>query len=175
MLDTWANYPVGPAVDIWAAGLVLYTICFNKHPFDDSNKLAIVNGNYKIPAGDSKYRMYHGLISSMLSLDPRQRPSAGHVLDQLSAIAETHGFRCRGSLTNIKSQPQIVSPAPSSLTPTQELPPRLPDGPTIFNPEAPAGSSNVSMLVMNCETSEECSGRDVQWPDQPNWTGRYVL
>ena len=42
------------AVDIWAAGLVLYTLCFNKHPFDDSNKLAIVNGNYKIPASDSR-------------------------------------------------------------------------------------------------------------------------
>ena len=88
--------------------------------------------------------MYHGLISAMLSLDPRQRPSAGHVLDQLSAIAETHGFRCRGSLSNIKCPPQILSAAPTT-TPTQELPPRLPDGPTI-NPEGQAGASNVSML-----------------------------
>ena len=91
MLDTWSNYPVNQAVDIWAAGLVLYSICFNKHPFDDSNKLAIVNGNYKIPATDARYKMYHSLINSMLSLDPRHRPSAGHVLEQLSAIAETHG------------------------------------------------------------------------------------
>ena len=132
------------AVDIWAAGLVLYAICFNKHPFDDSNKLAIVNGNYKIPASDSKYRMYHSLISSMLTLDPRQRPSAGQVLDQLSAIAETEGFRCRGSLANIESpQQHLLSP---TQTPTQDLPPRLPDGPTIFNPETQPASSNVSML-----------------------------
>ena len=46
------------AVDIWAAGLVLYAVCFNKHPFEDSNKLAIVNGNYKIPSGESRYKMF---------------------------------------------------------------------------------------------------------------------
>ena len=71
------------AVDIWAAGLVLYSLCFNKHPFDDSNKLAIVNGNYKIPAADSRYRMFHPLINNMLALDPRTRPTAGQVLGNI--------------------------------------------------------------------------------------------
>ena len=120
----------------------MYAICFNKHPFDDSNKLAIVNGNYKIPPSDSRYRMYHSLISSMLTLDPRQRPSAGQVLDRLSAIAETEGFRCRGSLTKVES-PQLIS---TTQTPTQDLPQRLPDGPTILNTESQQPNSNVSML-----------------------------
>ena len=31
--DTWSNFPVTHSVDIWAAGCVLYTMCFNKHPF----------------------------------------------------------------------------------------------------------------------------------------------
>ena len=61
MLDTWSNYPINQAVDIWAAGLVLYSVCFNKHPFDDSNKLAIVNGNFKIPVADSRYKIFHQL------------------------------------------------------------------------------------------------------------------
>ena len=81
MLDTWSNFPINQAVDIWAAGLVLYAVCFNKHPFEDSNKLAIVNGNYKIPSGESRYKMFHPLIKSMLSLDPRDRPSAAQLLD----------------------------------------------------------------------------------------------
>ena len=130
-------------MDIWAAGLVLYSLCFNKHPFDDSNKLAIVNGNYKIPASDSKYRMYHSLITSMLTLDPRKRPTAGHLLDQLSAIAETHGFKTRGSLSNISLQTPSVTPL---VTPTLDLPPRIPDGPTLISPDQSSASSNVSMF-----------------------------
>jgi len=128
MLDTWSNFPVNQAVDIWAAGLVLYSICFNKHPFDDSNKLAIVNGNYKIPASDSRYLMYHALISSMLSLDPRSRPTAGQVLDQLSAIAETHGFNIRGPLT---LQTPLLPP-----TPPQDQPSPLPSGPSLISPDS---------------------------------------
>ena len=153
------------AVDIWAAGLVLYSLCFNKHPFDDSNKLAIVNGNYKIPAADSRYRMFHPLINNMLALDPRTRPTAGQVLgnifvyimlcydmcntqvlDQLSAISETHGFSLRGGLAGVSS---VVAPAaPSPLvTPSLELPPRLPDGPTLVSPDtAQPAASNVAMF-----------------------------
>jgi len=127
MLDTWSNFPVNQAVDIWAAGLVLYSICFNKHPFEDSNKLAIVNGNYKIPSTDSKYKMYHSLISSMLSLDPNTRPTAGQVLDLLTAIGETHGYQTRGPLT-------LASPSFLPTPPLDQLTP-LPSGPTLISPD----------------------------------------
>ena len=133
MLDTWANYPVGPAVDIWAAGLVLYTICFNKHPFDDSNKLAIVNGNYRLPGADCRYSMFHPLIRRMLTVDPRQRPTAAEVLDLLAAVAETHGFSTRGPL-QLAVQPESIRPAP------------LPDGPTVAGLVSPVESQGVSFL-----------------------------
>ena len=48
MLDTWSNYPIDTAADIWALGCLLFTLCFRRHPFEDSNKLAIFNGNYKV-------------------------------------------------------------------------------------------------------------------------------
>jgi len=124
MLDTWSNFPINQAVDIWAAGLVLYAISFNKHPFEDSNKLAIVNGNYRIPSSDSRYKMFHPLINSMLSLDPRDRPSAPDLLDQISAIAETHNWRTRGPLEGITTQ-QIRSPTPpisEVVPPIQQTP-----------------------------------------------------
>jgi len=135
MLDTWSNFPVNQAVDIWAAGLVLYSICFNKHPFEDSNKLAIVNGNYKIPQSDSKYKMYHSLINSMLSLDPMTRPTAGQVLDQLSAIAETHGYLTRGPLT-------LSSPVRPPTPPQDQFTP-LPSGPALISPDS-SQATNVS-------------------------------
>ena len=79
MLDTWSNFPINEKLDIWAAGCVLFCVCYNQHPFEDGNKLAIVNGNYRIPGNDSRYTMYTGLLKSMLTLDPRKRPSANQV------------------------------------------------------------------------------------------------
>jgi cyclin G-associated kinase len=137
MLDTWSNYPVNQAVDMWAAGCLLFCICYNKHPFEDSNKLAIVNGNYKIPVNDSRYTMYNNLIKSMLTLDPRQRPSATQVLEELSAIGETHGFPTRGPLDIPKAAAAIpaataastASPAPVSGPATPSSSTSLPTTP----------------------------------------------
>merc|ERR1719508_669937 len=134
MLDTWSNFPVNSSVDIWAAGCVLYTICFNKHPFDDSAKLAIVNGNYKIPA-DSRYKMYHKLIQAMLTVDPRDRPKASQVLEQLSAIAEMHGFKTRGPLD------MQLPVAQDPQTPLQEHPPAAPPPSTASTPSTSATPS----------------------------------
>ena len=133
MLDTWSNYPINQAVDIWAAGLVLYAVCFNKHPFEDSNKLAIVNGNYRIPSADSRYKTFHPLINAMLSLDPRTRPTAPQLLDQVSAIAETHGWRTRGSLEDI------------ALDPLPEQQP-LPDGPTVVPSPTDPSAGNMNSI-----------------------------
>lgn len=33
MCDLYLQYPVGPKVDIWMLGCVLYTLLFYKHPF----------------------------------------------------------------------------------------------------------------------------------------------
>ena len=129
MLDTWSNFPVNQAVDIWAAGLVLYAVCFNKHPFEDSNKLAIVNGNYRIPGSDSRYSMFHQVLSAMLAVDPRARPSAARLLDMVAAIAETHGWRTRGPLVDLPTTPSPSTPAP------------LPEGPPATDAPAPATSS----------------------------------
>jgi len=62
MLDTWNNFPVGPAGDIWALGCILYTLCFMRHPFEDSAKLRIINANYTIPP-ETVYSDFHPLIS----------------------------------------------------------------------------------------------------------------
>lgn len=61
MLDTWSNYEIGPKVDIWSLGCVLYVLCFQRHPFQDSGKLRIINGNY-IMTADSPYNIFHRVI-----------------------------------------------------------------------------------------------------------------
>ena len=55
MLDTWSNHSIHTGADIWALGCLLYFLCFGRHPFEDSAKLAILNGNYRIPANDTSH------------------------------------------------------------------------------------------------------------------------
>lgn len=66
MVDTWNNYIIGRPSDAWALGCLLYLLCYNKHPFEDSAKLRILNANYTIPPGDAKYADFHPLIRKIL-------------------------------------------------------------------------------------------------------------
>ncbi|XP_031636854.1 cyclin-G-associated kinase-like isoform X2 [Contarinia nasturtii] len=96
-LDLWSNHEIGPKSDIWALGCVLYYLCFQKHPFEDSAKLRIVNANFKLP-GDSRYLCFHDIIKGCLQVDPNKRFDVSMVLDRLGAISETKGWPLRGPL-----------------------------------------------------------------------------
>lgn len=37
MLDTWNNEPIGPPVDCWAFGCILYSLVTLRHPFPEGN------------------------------------------------------------------------------------------------------------------------------------------
>ena len=68
MLDMWANYPIDTAADIWALGCTLFFLCYNQHPYEDSAKLAIVNGDYRIPAEDFTYAPFHDLMKQVRTI-----------------------------------------------------------------------------------------------------------
>ena len=63
MCDLYSNQPVSEKADVWALGCLLFKLCFQEHPFEDSAKLKIINAKYKIPAGDSTYAPFHNIIS----------------------------------------------------------------------------------------------------------------
>ncbi|CAG0885639.1 unnamed protein product, partial [Darwinula stevensoni] len=105
MLDTWNNYPINVAVDIWALGCILYMLCFMSHPYEDSAKLRIINANYTIPAKDGRFQVYHDLIRGMFQVDPRQRPTISDCLDRIAEIAEVKGI-------NLKENPNLSLPCP---------------------------------------------------------------
>ena len=83
MLDTWNHYSIHTPSDIWALGCLLYFLCFGRHPFEDSAKLAILNGNFKIPENDITFDAFHDLIRQMLVVDPSFRPSINQVQEHL--------------------------------------------------------------------------------------------
>ena len=98
MLDTWNHYSIHTPSDIWALGCLLYFLCFGRHPFEDSAKLAILNGNFKIPENDITFDAFHDLIRQMLVVDPGFRPSINQVQEHLAEICSTYGFDVNGEL-----------------------------------------------------------------------------
>ena len=69
MVDTWNNYPITVAADVWALGCVLYVLCYQLHPFEDGAKLRILNGNFTLPTHDGRYDDFHDLIKGMLKVN----------------------------------------------------------------------------------------------------------
>lgn len=97
-LDMYSNFPIGPKCDIWALGCILYYICYQKHPFEDSAKLRIVNANYTFPHADARYQCFHDIIKGCLQIDPRNRFDVNHIQDRLGAISDTKGWPLKGPI-----------------------------------------------------------------------------
>ncbi|GLV44488.1 auxilin [Carabus blaptoides fortunei] len=132
MVDTWSNYPVGPASDVWALGCILYTLCYMRHPFEDGAKLRILNGNYTLPAGDQKYSCFHEIIRGCLQVNPAQRITVSGILERLAAIAESSGYNLRSPLNLEVKQPSQDTPSEFNSpnhTPPPQAPPSRPSQP----------------------------------------------
>ncbi|GAB0091933.1 cyclin-G-associated kinase [Sergentomyia squamirostris] len=126
-LDTWANYQIGPKADMWALGCIIYCLCFQKHPFEDSAKLRIINANYTLPA-DSRYLCFHDVIKGCLQVDPSKRFDISTVLERLAAIAESKEWSLKGPL-GLQGKPLHTPPSetpnPSPVhVPIRPQPPR---------------------------------------------------
>ncbi|XP_068220861.1 cyclin-G-associated kinase isoform X2 [Palaemon carinicauda] len=141
MLDTWSNYPINPQADVWALGCILYYLCYLKHPFEDSAKLRIVNGNFAIPANDGKYECFHELIRGMLKVDPNQRLRVADVLERLCAIGETKGFSLKAPLKITYKKIDLSSPENNGRVaerkPVPDQPPSRPPPPRSPVPQRP--------------------------------------
>uniref|UniRef100_H2ZA88 Auxilin n=1 Tax=Ciona savignyi TaxID=51511 RepID=H2ZA88_CIOSA len=104
MIDMYSNYPINEMQDIWALGCILYLLCFNKHPFEDSARLAILNANFTIPTTDKKYKMLHPLIKSILQINPNNRPPAVVIVEQLSEFAASLSIDPKSSIDLVTSR-----------------------------------------------------------------------
>lgn len=46
-IDLYKGLKLTPKVDVWALGCIMYTLMYFKPPFQDGEKLAQINGNYR--------------------------------------------------------------------------------------------------------------------------------
>jgi serine/threonine protein kinase len=98
--------PAGHAADIYACGVLLYRMLFQRYPFkgEDAETMSrnIVSGNVVWPA-DAADQDLRGFIQSMLAPDWRQRPS----IQQVKAHPV---FR-----TNLPTELQVCTLLPSRM------------------------------------------------------------
>ncbi|KAF5274004.1 hypothetical protein FQA39_LY01119 [Lamprigera yunnana] len=142
MVDTWSNYYIGPPVDIWALGCILYTLCYMRHPFEDGGKLRIVNANYVIPQ-DQKYVPFQNTIKLCLQISPLNRPSILAILEQIAAVAEYKGFNLKGPvIIKLKTINGDTSASQDQCNNTNRLPTRPPPSPAhpLLRPAPPIPS-----------------------------------
>ncbi|XP_045604252.1 cyclin-G-associated kinase isoform X1 [Procambarus clarkii] len=168
MLDTWNNYTINGQADIWALGCILYYLCYLKHPFEDSAKLRIVNGNFAIPTNDGKYDCFHELIRGMLKVDPNQRFKISDILDRLAAIAETKDFDMKAPLTIKYKKIDLTSPVlqPESNGRVNERRCGAPDRPPA-RPPAPRSPLPQRPPPPASQPQQGMSGQGVQPQQQP--------
>uniref|UniRef100_A0A8C3W441 Cyclin-G-associated kinase n=1 Tax=Catagonus wagneri TaxID=51154 RepID=A0A8C3W441_9CETA len=103
-VDLYSSFPIGEKQDIWALGCILYLLCFRQHPFEDGAKLRIVNGRYVIPADDTRYSVFHGLIRAMLKVNPEERLSITELVNQLQEIAAARNVNPKSPITELLEQ-----------------------------------------------------------------------
>ncbi|XP_030851434.1 cyclin-G-associated kinase [Strongylocentrotus purpuratus] len=121
ILDLYENFPINHAMDVWALGCMLYTMCYRQHPFEDSAKLRIINANYTIPEDDEEYMILHDLIRAMLQVDPRNRPPLEVIVAQLQEIAAAREVTLKGPLRMLDSR---ASPVQHTASPAKRAPER---------------------------------------------------
>lgn len=113
-LDTWQNFPIGPKSDVWALGCILFCLCYQKHPFEDSAKLRIINGNFTIPSS-AKYSCFSETIKGCLIVDPVKRFDISTVLERLASISETKEWSLKG-FPKLSGKPLNTPPSGSPIS-----------------------------------------------------------
>ena len=87
LYDLYAREYVGPAVDIWALGVLTYLLAFGRLPFEGEAKLQVLNGRYAMPPPPTEGAAAPAprppgllaLIRDMLAVSPAARPDIHQV------------------------------------------------------------------------------------------------
>jgi len=87
IVDLYQRIRVNHKVDIWALGVILYAMAYNKMPFgQDCAKAAILEGNVKIPKSTRQPKRMGKLVKALLNKRPDRRPSCEEILAHCESL-----------------------------------------------------------------------------------------
>ena len=76
MIDRYLGYRVDMQADVWMFGCVAFSLAFGFHPFQDAQKIAILNTQYFMPKQEQRISdKLRDLISIILVPNPAERPN----------------------------------------------------------------------------------------------------
>ncbi|XP_017880084.1 cyclin-G-associated kinase [Ceratina calcarata] len=147
MMDTWNNEPIGPPVDCWALGCIIYTLVTLRHPFPEGNKLAIVNGKYPPLPANPRLSCLHDIVKGCLEISPVRRLTTSAILERLAAIAESNDFDLREppKVEVPAKAPPPPRPAPPPPTNAPAPPPRPTPPPVTAPPPRPVPAAQTAV------------------------------
>ncbi|CEF70230.1 Numb-associated kinase [Strongyloides ratti] len=111
IMEIYSNYPIGVSMDVWALGCILYYLCFHKHPFEDSSKLAIVNANYSLPS-ESQYTIFYPLIKACLKPNPMDRPTSDYLKESTITLAKSMGVDLSKPVSGVENYIEQMESVP---------------------------------------------------------------
>jgi serine/threonine protein kinase len=81
-LDLFKGYKINTKVDIWALGCIMFTLMYHKPPFEDGQKLAQINGKFRLQDSPAYSDDCISLLKAMLRANPDDRPTAQQIYDR---------------------------------------------------------------------------------------------
>merc|ERR1711957_143245 len=78
LVDVWLRWKIGPRVDIFALGCILYATMTGQHPFPMDSACGNLSANYKVPpeAATAYSSAILKWLRRSLAREPAKRPSA---------------------------------------------------------------------------------------------------
>mmetsp|Transcript_54652 Transcript_54652/g.116774 ORF Transcript_54652/g.116774 Transcript_54652/m.116774 type:complete len:383 (-) Transcript_54652:89-1237(-) len=119
--DIYLRWPIGPKVDIFALGCVIFATMTGGHPFPADSQLANVQAQYKLPkeALSAYTNTCLEWVRRLLSKEPEQRPSAKQIVDEVGSGSSSSRSQ-QGRTSSGGSRGSSSRSVPSQAMPTKQ-------------------------------------------------------
>lgn len=107
--DVHLRWPIGPQVDVFALGCVLFTCMAGRHPFPTDSALANIQARFQLPQeADTVYGpAFRRWVRRLLAREPCDRPWAGELAIEVECF-RSHGKEPRDVAKGVAQKSELM-------------------------------------------------------------------